>query len=464
METMIRHFYVMPVRKITFSGLLLVAVLLSAAVAGMAGPVRLIEATKMGAVGDGTTLNTAAIQRAIDGCSADGGGTIRFLAGRYLTGTIQLKDNVTLSLDDQAVLLGSTNAADYRNLDPFIDGVGAKMGYALVVSVGASHVGIEGAGAIDGQGAAVKAAQSPYAIRPFLVRWVRCRDVTVRGVHLLFSGAWTMNFFQCANATVEQVTIRSYGLQNNDGMDIDSCERVRIQDCDINSGDDSLCLKATSPKPCRHITITGCKLQTGCNAIKFGTESLGDFEHVRVSDCQVRKAGMTGIALYTVDGAHLQDVTLDGVTMTNVTVPINLRLGARLKTFRAGDQPKPPGTLRDVTIKNVTVTGARKTGILINGIPGHPVESLDLENIQIEVDGGRKASDAQVQLPEAVAAYPEYNMFGNVMPAYGIYARHVRGVNFKNVRVAVNKPDGRPCTIFVDVEGVKPSDFAVQSK
>ena len=427
-----------------------------------AAPGKTVDVTKTGVVGDGVTINTAAIQKAIDDCSAKGGGTILFPAGRYVTGTIQLKDGITLRLGKDAVLLGNTNAADYRNVDPFIDGVGAEMGYALVVGVGANHVGIEGAGTIDGQSRGLKAAQSRYTIRPFLMRWLHCTNVMIRDVHLANPGAWTLNFFQTHAATVERVTIRTRdtGLANNDGIDLDSCAGVRIRDCDIESGDDALCLKATSMLPCRDITASGCKLSTRCNAIKLGTESLGDFENIRISDCHVRDTGMSGIALNSVDGAHLHHVTVTDITMDGVTVPISMRLGARLKTFRAGDQPKPPGQLRDITIKNVHATGARQIGILINGIPDHPVENLTFKNIQIELAGGGTQADAEIQLPEKQTAYPEYNMFGKVMPAYGIYARHIRGITFKNVTTTVKTPDARPEKVFIDVEGVTPAGFA----
>jgi len=420
-----------------------------------------IDVTKSGAVGDGITLNTAAIQKAIDDCNAQGGGTVNFPVGRYLTGTIQLKDNVTLHLDEKTVLLGSPNAADYRNVDPFIDGVGAVMGSALIVADGVSHVGIEGNGTIDGQGRALKAAQTPYKIRPFLVRWLHCTDVTVKDVHLTNPGAWTLNFFQTRHATVEHVTIRTRdtGLANNDGIDLDSCEAVRIRDCDIDSGDDALCLKTTSPLPCRDIAASGCTLSTKCNALKLGTESLGDFEKISLTDCQIHNVGMSGIALYSVDGSHLHDVTISNVTMNGVTVPISIRLGARLKTFRTGDQTKPVGTLRDITIQNVHVTGAKQIGLLINGIPGHPVEALQLENIDIELAGGGKAEDAQVQLPEKEATYPEYNMFGKVMPAYGLYLRHVDGVSFNKISITPSKPDARPVMVLIDVNGMSPPSF-----
>ena len=422
-----------------------------------------VDVTQAGAVGDGATLNTAALQKAIDTCSAEGGGVLVFPAGRYLTGTIELKDGVTLRLDAEAVLLGSTNAADYRNVDPFMAGDGIPQGYALIVAVNAQRVGLEGTGTIDGQGAAVKAAQAPYAVRPFLVRWIRCADITVRDVHLRNSGSWGMHFFQSRNATVERVTIRNRGLGNNDGLDIDSCETVRIRDCDIDSGDDAICLKATSAQPCRDILVTGCKLQTACNALKLGTESLGDYENIRISDCAVRDTGMAGIAIYSVDGAHTHDVTISDVTMDGINVPISIRLGARLKTFRAGDQAKPPGTLRDVTIKNVRAGRVGRIGVLVNGIPGHNVENLTLENIAITLPGGGTAEDAPLPLPEKEAAYPEMNMFGKVLPAYGFYLRHVRGVTFKNVRTSLATPDARPEKIFIDVEGVVPAGFAPPS-
>jgi hypothetical protein len=149
--------------------------------------------------------------------------------------------------------------------------------------------------------------------------------------------------------------------------------------------------------------------------------------------------------------------------MDGVVVPISIRLGARLKTFRQGDQPKPVGELRDVTIKNVIAKNIAMIGILVNGIRGHPVEALTLDNIQMELPGGGTAEAANVQLPEKESAYPEFNTFGKTMPAYGIYVRHVRGINLQNVRSTLLKPDARPATVFVDVEGIMPANFVTDS-
>ena len=167
---------------------------------------------------------------------------------------------------------------------------------------------------------------------------------------------------------------------------------------------------------------------------------------------------MAGIALYTVDGGDLRNVTIRDITMDGVDTPVSIRRGARFNTFRDGDLPKTtPGKLAGVTIKNVSASNIATIGILINGVPGYPVENLLLKNIQIEVPGGGTAKDATVQLPEKENAYPENRMFGTTLPAYGIYARHVRGVAFKNIEIKTQKPDARPEKVFINVEMAEPA-------
>jgi hypothetical protein len=412
-----------------------------------------MDATSVGAVGDGVTKNTAAIQSAIDECSAAGGGIVHFGTGRYLTGTIQLKSNVTLHLDPQAVILGSADASDYRNLDPFLDGTGEPMGYALIVAVGADHVGLEGTGTVDGQGLKVYRKQKPFVMRPFLVRWVRCTNVAMDDVHLANPAAWTLDFFQTRGAIVQNVTIRSriQSLSNNDGIDIDSSENIRVQHCDIRSGDDALVIKSTSAKPSRDIVASDCKLSTCTNAIKLGTESYGGFQNISVAKCQIANTGMAGIALYEVDGGELQHVTISDVTMDGVMVPISIRLGARLRTFRKGELPRTLSALRDVMIRNVIAKNVGSIGMLINGLPGHPIDGLTLDNVRLDLPGGGSPQAAKVSLAEMPLAYPEYDMFGDVLPAYGIYARHVRGLTLDDVHMTPLRPDARPAKVFIDV-------------
>ncbi len=420
-----------------------------------------INVRQCGATGDGVTPDTSAIQAAIDDCSRKGGGTVEFPPGRYLSGSILLKDNVTLRLDPQALLLGSTNIADYKPMEAFTDAVGIPRGHCFVGAVDAKNIGIEGGGTIDGRGKEVLAAraEADKNIRPFLLRFVRCTGVSLQGIHLQASAAWTAHFFECRDVTADRVTIFSRGLQNNDGFDIDSSENIRITNCDVDSGDDALCIKATSPLPSRNIVATGCRLKSGCGAIKIGTESLGDFENIEITDCQIRDTDKCGIKLLSVDGAHLQNVKISDITMDHVRLPIFLRLGARLKTFRPGDKSRPPGILTNVTIRNIRASSPSHTGILISGIPGHRIENITIENVDLLLPGGGTAEDAKVVLPEKEAAYPELGMFGLQMPAYALVARHVRGLKIKNLKATLGSPDARPAKFCEDVEDFEETDW-----
>ena len=287
-----------------------------------------ILVTDYGVKGDSITLNTTSIQKAIDDCSKGGGGKIIFPAGKYLTGTIVLKDNVVLRLEKYAVILGSTNVEDYHNIDPFMDGLGVHVGWALVGAVDANNIGIEGEGAIDGQGSQLKARHiltdtrpegERWGRRPFLLRIVRCNGVTVKGVTLNYAAAWTSHYFQSKKVHIENVKIVSRGVAHNDGIDIDGCQDVRIKDCDIDSGDDALCFKTTSSKmACRDIVVTGMRLKSGHGAIKMGTESMAPFENIKISDCYIYNTNNGGIKLLTVDGAHLRNVEIFNITMVEV--------------------------------------------------------------------------------------------------------------------------------------------------
>jgi hypothetical protein len=418
-----------------------------------------------GATGDGKTLDTDAIQHAIDDCSKSGGGTVVVPAGQYLVATVQLKDNVTLHLDAKAELLGTTELPAYRNVDPFKDGLGADVGWAMLAAVDAKHIAIEGDGTLNGNGKAIatgnKFKGQGWGHRPFLVRIVRCNDVAIRGVTLRDAGSWTTNFFQSDNVTVDSVTINSHVAPHNDGIDIDGCQHVTITDCDIDSGDDAICLKTTSPRPCVDITAHGCKLKSNQGAFKCGTESMADFRDIRVTNCQVRDTHNGGIKLLAVDGAHLTNVTVSDITMDEVRTPIFVRLGARLKTFRAGDAKEDIGSIEHVVIRNIVAKAAAKSqlmppsGIYVIGIPDHPVRDLSLQNIDITLAGGGTKDDARAAVAEKIDIYPEIDRFGKKLPAYGLYARHVDGLNVSGLMIKLDSPDLRPAVVCDDGANVK---------
>jgi hypothetical protein len=430
------------------------------------------DITGYGAKGDGITLNTSFIQKAIDDCHSKGGGRVIFPAGKYLSGTIIIKDGVTIQLNKGALLLGSTNTEDYQNIDPFTDGLGVDVGWALLVAVDAKNIGIIGEGAIDGQGAKLKAQQiqtdtrpegQRWGRRPFLLRLVRCEKVNVNGVTLLYAAAWTSHYFQCKNVKIEKVKIISHGVAHNDGMDIDGCQDVHIKDCDIESGDDALCFKTTSSKmACSGIVVSGMRLKSGHGAIKMGTESMAPFEDITISDCYIYNTNNGGIKLLTVDGAHLRNVLISDITMVEVKTPILIRLGSRLNVFRKGnDEKQPTGTLDNVVIRNVKAKAADSaqlkppSGILITGVPGHYITDLTLENIEIDLLGTGTASQSRQVVPEAIDQYPEVKTFGPIIPAYGVWARHVNGLKLKNISFRIKQNDLRPAFVCEDGKDIE---------
>lgn len=431
-----------------------------------------VDVTNYGAKGDSTTLNSVAIQKAIDDCNKTGGGKVIFRAGKYLSGTIVIKDNVTLLLQKDAVILGSTNVEDYQNLDLFADGLGTDVGWALVVAVDAKNIGIEGEGAIDGQGAKLKAQHiltdtrpegQRWGRRPFLLRIVRCNGVTVKGVTLFYSAAWTSHYFHSTNIRIEKVKIVSRGVAHNDGIDIDGCQHVQIKDCDINSGDDALCFKTTSSKmACSDIVVTGMKLKSSQGAIKMGTESMAPFENIKISDCYIYETNNGGIKLLTVDGAHLRNVEVSNIEMVDVKTPILVRLGSRLSVFRKGqDVQQQTGTLENVVIRNVKAKASDSaqlkppSGILITGVPDHYITNLTLENIEIDLPGSGTVENSRVEVPEAIDKYPEVKTFGPTIPAYGLWARHVKGLKLNNITFHLKTNDVRPAFICEDGKDIE---------
>jgi polygalacturonase len=385
---------------------------------------------------------------------------------------------VTLHFRKGAVLLGSTDLKDYRNLDPFTEGLGIDVGWALLVAVDAKNVGLEGEGRIDGQGSAIKAKHiltdtrpegQRWGLRPFLVRIVRCNGVNVKDVTLNYAGAWTSHYFQSRNINIENVKIVSVGVAHNDGIGIDGCQDVRIKNCDVVSGDDALVFKTTSSTmACKNIIVSGLRLKSNQAGIKMGTESMANFEDIRISDCHIYDTKNGGIKLLTVDGSRLRNVEISDITMDEVKTPMLFRLGSRLSVFRKGkDTKQPTGTFENVVVRNVKAKAAADaqlkppSGILITGVPGHYITNLTLENIEIDLAGGGTADNARHAVPEAIDQYPEVKTFGPLIPAYGIWARHVKGLKLKNIAFKLASNDLRPAFICEDGQDIVLNDWDI---
>jgi polygalacturonase len=236
---------------------------------------------------------------------------------------------------------------------------------------------------------------------------------------------------------------------------------VRVANCNINAIDDGICLKATTDRPCRYVTVTNCVVRSLCNGIKCGTESNGGFQDITVSNCAIYDTPLAGIALEMVDGGAFERVVVSGITMKNVPGGIFIRLGNRARPITPQGDPPKIGSMKDILIRDVQATGVSAVGCSITGQPGHPVRNITLSNIRVTYAGGGTADSVKRNVPEQSANYPEYGMFGQ-LPAYGFYVRHAENVRMQHVDLAFEKDDPRPAIFCDDLRDLDLQDVNAQ--
>jgi hypothetical protein len=446
------------------------------------GP-RIFDVKAFGATGDGRTLDTPAINRAIDECSATGGGAVYLAPGTYLSGTVVLKSNVTLYLESQAVLLGSKSIADYAQF-PGPPEMGDANQKHLVFAGDAENIGISGPGRIDGQGPSfwVPSGRSvpppeeswrdsaifdwtPMDRASPMIEFVSCRNVRIEDVRIENASGWTLRPINCDNVFIRGIQIKNpvFG-PNTDGIDPTGCQNVFISDCSIDTGDDAICLKSENPygsavRVSKNITITNCVLTCCCNGLKFGTATRGGFENVTFSNSVIfnervdpKARVIAGIAIEMVDGGWLEGVVISNIRMQNVRTPIFIRRGNR--TPRADGTP---GSLRGVMIENIHASGSILTSS-ITGLPGFDVEDVSISNIRIDSEEGGSAGWVSAEVPEMAASYPEARMFGR-LPSYGLYCRHVNGLRLRGIDFGAVAAEARPALVCDDVKSLDVDGF-----
>lgn len=219
---------------------------------------------------------------------------------------------------------------------------------------------------------------------------------------------------------------------------------------------------------CRDIVVSGMRLKSSQGAIKMGTESMAPFENIKISDCYIYETNNGGIKLLTVDGAHLRNIEISNIVMNEVKTPILIRLGSRLSVFRKGnDTQQQTGTLENIVIRNVKAKASDSaqlkppSGILITGVPGHYVTNVTLENIEIDLLGSGTVENSRHPVPEAIDQYPEVKTFGPMIPAYGLWARHVKGLKLKNITFRLKTNDLRPAFIIEDGKDITVSNCKI---
>jgi len=428
--------------------------------------------TDFGARPDGKTLVTHEIQKAIDEAAQEGG-VVVFPSGKYLTGTIYLKSNITLRLEKGAIMLGSTDLAHYPenlpNYNFFRKGVIKR---TLFYAENLENITLMGEGTIDGQGSFFKEPDdksiSSYSVRPYIIWMIKCKNVKVKGLKLQNSALWMQHYLACENLFIHDIEVYNHSNKNNDMMDIDGCKDVIISDCRGDTDDDGITLKSTHAQPNENITITNCLISSHCNAIKCGTESNAGFKNITISNCVIRPSkdrqviygkpdGISGISLEVVDGAEMNGVNISNIIIDGPAVPLFVRLGNRARGYDK-KLPKPSvGSIQNISISNITAFNAGMYGSSITGIPGHRVKNVSLENIRIFYSGGGSKEDASKEVEEKIRSYPEATMFGK-LPSYGMFIRHAEHISISNIQFHLDSQDYRSAFFVEDINNLRLRD------
>ncbi len=448
----------------------------------------IFEVRSFGATGDGKTIDTPAMNRAIEAAAAAGGGTVRFAAGTYASYSIRLKSNVVLYLDKGAIVLaadvppegttsGGYDAAEANPGDNKFQDYGHSHWHNSLLWAEDQHdFGILGPGLIYGKGLSRGTRELPRAESPGVgnkaIALKNCRNVLLKDFAILKGGHFGILATGVDNFNIDGLTIDT----NRDGIDLDCCRNVHVSNTTVNSPwDDAICPKSSyglnQARSTENVTITNCYV-AGCyelgtfldgtfkkfapdahvprtGRIKFGTESNGGFKNITVSNCVFD--GCNGIALESVDGALLEDVVFNNITMRDISgSPIFMRLGARMR----GPEGVPVGKLHRVILSNiVSYNAVGKLPAIIAGIPGRNIEDVKLHDIYLHHRGGGTKDMAALQPPEFENKYPDPHMFGRELPASGFFVRHATNVEFTNIEIAYDAPDERAVFMVNEVDG-----------
>lgn len=440
-----------------------------------------------GAKGDSATIDSHAINQAIDAAAAKGGGTVYFPPGMYRCYSIRLKSNISLFIDQGAIILGAkeVNGIGYDEPEPktwydaYQDFGHNHWKNSLIWGIGIHDISIVGQGLIWGQGLN-RSSNQPKGAGNKAIGLKNCYNVNLQDFSVLHGGHFALLATGVDNLTIHNLKIDT----DRDGFDIDCCKNVRVSDCTVNSPfDDGICLKSSFglgyARATENVTITNCQVSgydegtlldgtfkrsykkysdgTATGRIKFGTESNGGFKNITITNCVFDYS--RGLALETVDGGLLEDVTISNITMRDIlNAPVFIRLGARMR----GPDTLTVGQCRRIIISNVVAYNVDpRHGAIISGLPGHDIEDLELSNIKIYYQGGGTKDSVNRIVPEYENDYPEPYRW-KIMPAYGFFIRHVKNLKMHNVEVSFMKEDQRPPFILDDVTGAELNHISAQ--
>jgi polygalacturonase len=452
-----------------------------------------------GAKGDGKTLDNPAINRAIAAAARAGGGTVIVPPGAYLCGSIHLRSNIHLIIEAGATILGAPQSLNAYDLtepwtnNPYQDGGHCYFHNSLIWGENLTNVFITGHGTINGGGLVrfdfllnrmcgnaqwrptkyvpVVTNYPPVRLGNKAVALKLCKNVLIRDVTIYHGGHFAILVTGCDDLTVDNVTMDT----DRDGIDIDCCKNTMVSNCRINSPfDDALCIKSSyalgRKVPTENLTIVNCQVSgfqegtlldgtmkpsRGHNGrIKFGTEASGGFRNCTIANCTFRNC--KGLALEEADGAVMENIAINNLTMMDGNdYAIYITTGKRNRSGTINGT----SACRNISISDVVADQVgRIGGVEIFGMPGHPVEGVRLDNIRLICNGGGTKANAAHMPRELGYDYPDPGREG-AMPAYGLFARHVKGLELANFNLSFKTNDSRPAIICSDVNGLEIDNF-----
>lgn len=447
-----------------------------------------------GAKGDGQTLDTAAVQTAIDTCHRESGGTVLIPAGVFVIGTVELKSNVRLYLAAAGKLLGSADGKQYHAADAIPlkgDSTLNDGNVGLIFAVRAENASIEGPGTIDGQGLQflnpARGVPPPSgrggAQRPYHLLFHQCRNLTVRDVTLVNSAFHSIRVIQSQYVKMEGLHIHNRVNRNNDGFHFISCQYVHVSNCDVESQDDACALFGS----CKFVTVSDCSFSTRWSVFRFGG---GVAENIAISNCLIYETYGCPIKMRCGPGSRFENISFSNLVMNKVTGPISIGLGPRGRPPVPPGQTPPPqpvvpeppsnepaGIVRNITFSNIRATvvvpqplaevpfesrynpGEVRSCIALNGVGPGTIDNVTFDNVHVTFPGGGTQEEAALRdVPKIVGEYYETG----VLPAYGIFARGVRGLSLNNVRLEVAAAEARPAVVFDHVEDAAVNGLSAQ--
>ena len=440
---------------------------LSAASIVAAAGTRTYNLLDFGAKGDGNTLDTGALQAAIDACTKDQGGTVLVPAGTFLIGSVEMKSNVTLHIAAGGKLLGTADGKQYHAVDaiPLHGDTTLEDGnVGLIFAVDAENITFEGPGTIDGQGLQFRSPSRGVlppsgrggADRPYHMLFHRCRNIRIRDMFLVASAFHSIRIIQSHFVWIDGIHIHNRVNSNNDGFHFVSSEYVHISNCDIQTQDDACALFGS----CRFVTVTNSTFSTRWSVFRFGG---GNPENVTISNCIISETYGCPIKMQFGRESRVQNLLFSNLILQDVTGPISINLNNRARRTATPEQVAHPGFLRNIRFTGIQATvvsegrqygdmafpqnyrpGETRQCIVLNALDGAFMEDIVFDDIRVTYGGGGTAEEAAREIPQVAAEYFEVG----TPPAYGLYARNVRGLSLTNVRFEVEKPDLRPAVVL----------------